>query len=76
MNLFKNKVVTIALEQKPQPADVPTTEVVSTNPEEIVKIITESAVMTIGAIGAVIAGHRILSTACDIAVIVAKAKLK
>lgn len=76
MNLFKNKVVTIALDEKPKPADAPTTEVVSTNPDEIIQIITESAVKTIGAIGVVIAGHKILSTVCDIAVIATKAKLK
>lgn len=76
MNLFKNKVVTIALDEKQKPADVQTTEVVSTNPEEIAQIITESAVKILGVAGAVIAGHKILSTVCDIAVIAAKAKLK
>jgi hypothetical protein len=74
MKLFKNKVVTIALEEKPQPADVPSTEVVSTNPDEIAQIITESAVKIIGAAGAVAVGYKVLSTVCDIAVIAAKAK--
>jgi len=72
--LFKNKVVTIALEEKPKPADVPSTEVISTNPDEIAQIITESAVKIIGAAGIAAVGYKLFTTACDIAVIAAKAK--
>ncbi len=75
MKLFKNKVVTIALEEKPKPADIPSAEVVSTNPDEIAQIITESAVKIIGAAGVVAVGYKLFTTACDIAVIAAKAKL-
>lgn len=75
MNPFKNKAVQVTLVNKPEAAE-PTTEVISTNPEEIAQIATEFAVKTIGAVGAVIAGHKILSTICDIAVIAAKAKFK
>jgi len=74
MKLFKNKVVTIALEEKPKPADVPSTEVISTNPDEIAQIITESAVKIIGAAGIAAVGYKLFATACDIAVIAAKAK--
>ena len=46
------------------------------DPELIAKIATDFTVRTVGAVGAVIAGHKVLSTICEIAVIVAKAKLK
>lgn len=74
--LFKNSVVTIGIEEKPQSAilDVPATEPISTNPDEIAQIITESAVKVIGAAGVVAVGYKLISTACDIAVIAAKAK--
>lgn len=44
--------------------------------EKIAKIATDYTVKTIGAIGAVIAANKVLSTACEIAVITAKAKIK
>ena len=74
--LIKNKVVTIGIEDKKKPVDVPVTEPVSTDPEEIAQIITESAVKIIGTAGAVAMGYKLFSTACDIAKIAAKAKLK
>ena len=49
LNPFKNKVVTIALEDKPQPVDAQSTEEVTTNPDEIAQIITESALKIVGA---------------------------
>jgi len=72
--LIKNKVVTIGIEEKHKPLDVPATESISTDPEEIAQIITESAVKIIGAAGAVAIGYKLFSTACDIAKIAAKAK--
>jgi hypothetical protein len=72
--LIKNKVVTIGIEEKPKLLDAPAPEPISTNPDEIATIITESAVKVVGAIGAVAFGYKLISTACDIAKIAAKAK--
>lgn len=74
--LIKNNVITIGIEDKPQSSilDIKPAETISTDPEEIAKIITESAVKVIGAAGIVAVGYKLFSTACDIATIAAKAK--
>lgn len=75
LNPFKNKAVQFTVVDKPVDYYDPNTEIVSTNPEEIAQIITESAVKILGVAGAVVVAHKLISTACDIAVIAAKAKL-
>lgn len=77
MNPFKNHAVQVKLVKtdetiNPTHAD----ESVAVDPQQIAEIATEFTVKTIGAIGVVIAGHKVLSTICDIAVIAAKAKFK
>jgi len=74
--MFKNREMRIKLVNTKDQQDTPNTEVVSVDPEQITKIATEFTVKTIGAVGAVIAGHKVLSTICEIAVVAAKAKLK
>jgi len=75
LNPFKNKAVQVTIVDKPVSSNEPPAEIISTNPEEIAQIITESAVKIIGAAGVVAVGYKLLTTACDIAVIAAKAKL-
>lgn len=74
LNPFKNKAVQVTIVDKPVATDTPPAETISTNPEEIAQIITESAVKVIGAAGVVLVAHKLFTTACDIAVIAAKAK--
>jgi hypothetical protein len=52
------------------------TEINVVDPEQIAKIATEYTIRTIGAVGVVIAGNRVLKTICEIAVVAAKAKIK
>jgi len=75
MNVFKNRAFQVKL-VKTDEADTPIPEVETMDPEQIAQIATEFTIKTIGALGAVIAANRILSTACEIAVIAAKAKFK
>lgn len=72
---LKNRVIQVTLPKK-QEGDNSLTEVISVEPEKIAKIATEFTLKTIGAVGVVIAGHKVLSTICEIAVVAAKAKLK
>jgi len=76
--MFKNKAVQVSLVNTKKAADnsADQTPVEPVNYEKIAQIATEYTVKTIGAIGAVIAANKVLSTACDIAVIAAKAKIK
>lgn len=77
MKLFKNKAVQVTLvNTNTHEAEASAVEVLTASPEEIAKIATDFAVKTIGAIGLVFAANRVLSTACEIAVVVTKAKLK
>lgn len=71
--LMKDKVVTIGIEQKNLDTPDPT-ETISTDPNEIAQIVTDSAVKVVGAVGAVAVGYKIVSTVCEIAKIAAKAK--
>lgn len=77
MNLFRNRAfqVTLVNTKKPE-EESPDVEVLTADPETIGKIATDFAVKTIGAVGVVFAANRLLSTACEIAVTVTKAKLK
>lgn len=75
MNIFKNRAIQVSLVKK-EGADIPTPEVETVSPQEIAEIATDFTIKAIGALGAVIAANRILSTACDIAVIAARAKFK
>lgn len=75
--MFKNREVRIRLAKTQEnEMDDQTTNVIPVDPETIAKIATDYTVKTIGAIGIVIAGHKVLSTICDIAVVAAKAKFK
>lgn len=76
--MFKNRAVQVSLVNTKKAVEngieeAPVTEV---DPEQIAKIATEYTIKTIGAIGAVIAANRVLSTICEIAVVAAKAKIK
>jgi hypothetical protein len=46
------------------------------DPVEIVQIIAETTIKTVGAIAVIVAANKVLTTVCDISVIVAKAKIK
>lgn len=76
--MFKNRAVQVSLvnTKKAAESSVETAPVESVDFAEIAKIATDYTVKTIGAIGAVIAVNKVLSTACDIAVIAAKATIK
>lgn len=52
------------------------TPVKTVDPAEIAKIATEYTVKTVAAVGAVIAANKVLTSICEIGVIVAKAKIK
>lgn len=43
---------------------------------EIAQILADTAVKTVGAIAVIVAANKVLSTGCDIAVHIAKAKIK
>jgi hypothetical protein len=74
---LKNKAFQIQMvDPKTDEPNGPTTNVYNIDPAEAAKVATDVVVKTVGAIGAVIAGHKVLTTICDIAVIAAKAKLK
>lgn len=76
--MFKNKAVQVSLvnTKKVAESNVENTPVEPVNYEKIAKIATEFTVKTIGTIGAVIAANKVLTAACDIAVLAAKAKIK
>jgi hypothetical protein len=76
--MFKNKAIQVQLvNTKKQEAEAPATvETLTVDPEQIAKIATEYTVKAIGAVGLAFAANRLLSTACEIAVVVVKAKCK
>lgn len=74
--MFKNRAMQVKFVKTDEPQNNPNDTVVAVDPEQIAKIATEFTVKTIGAVGAVIAGHKVLSTICEIAVVAAKARLK
>lgn len=76
--MFKNKAVQVSLvnTKKAGENNVEQTPVEPVNYEKIAEIATKFTIKTIGTIGAVIAANKVLTTACDIAVIAAKAKIK
>jgi hypothetical protein len=69
---FQVKVVNT----KKQEAETAPAETLTVDPEQIAQIATEFTVKAIGAIGIAFAANRVLTTACEIAVVVAKAKFK
>lgn len=76
--MFKKKAIQIKMVnakdvKMDDTEDAPVTPV---DPEEIAKIISEYAVKTVAAVGAVIAANRVLTTICEVAIITAKAKIK
>lgn len=74
--MFKNKAIQVQLvNTKKQEAAEPV-EALTVDPEQIAQIAAEYTVKTIGAIGIAFAANRLLSTACEIAVVVVKAKFK
>lgn len=76
--MFKNRAVQVKLVNTKKTAEsgAEDTTVEPVDYAAIAKIATDYTVKTIGAIGAVIAANKVLSTACEIAVITAKAKIK
>lgn len=76
--MFKKHAIQVSLvnTKKAAESSVDNTPVESVDYAKIAKIATDYTVKTIGAIGAVIAANKVLATACDIAVIAAKAKIK
>lgn len=74
--MFKDKAFQVKIvNTKKQEAAEPV-EALTVDPEQIAQIATEYTVKAIGAIGIAFAANRLLSTACEIAVVVAKAKFK
>jgi hypothetical protein len=76
--MFKNKAVQIKMVNTKKNAENVNedTPVKTVDPAEIAQIATEYTLKTVGAIGAVIAANKVMTTICDIAVIAAKAKIK
>ena len=75
--MFKDKAFQVKIvNTKKQEAESPAVEAVTVDPEQIAQIATEYTVKAIGAVGIAFAANRLLSTACEIAVVVAKAKFK
>ncbi len=75
--MFKNRAVQVKLVNTKHDENVAEpTSVMAVDPAEIAQIATEYTLKTIGAIGAVIAANKVLTAACDIAVLAAKAKFK
>lgn len=75
---MKNKGVQIKLVDTKETDAIGTEEtyIKTVDPAEIVQIATEYTLKTVGAIGAVIAANKVLTTICDVVVITAKAKIK
>lgn len=77
MSFLKNRAVQVKLVNTKNEQHTPGNTIIETvNPEQIAQIATDYTIKTIGAIGAVIAANKVLSTICEIAVVAAKAKLK
>lgn len=73
--MFKNRSIQMKFVKDADNAP-DATEVTGVDPELIAKIATDYTIKTIGAVGVVIAGNRVLKTICEIAVVAAKAKIK
>jgi len=76
--MFKKKAIQIKMvnAKDVKMNDTEDAPVKTVDPEEIAMIVTEYAVKTVTAVGAVIAANRVLTTICEIAIISAKAKIK
>lgn len=74
--MFKNRAVQVKLVNTKNEESPATTVIETVDPEKIAQIATEFTIKTIGAVGAVIAANKVMSTICEIAVVAAKAKLK
>jgi hypothetical protein len=74
--MFKNRSIQMKFVKDADNIGTEDAIVNSVDPAEIAKIATDYTVKTIGAIGAVVAANKVLSTICEIAVITAKAKIK
>lgn len=75
--MFQKKALQVSVVNKKDAvtgSDTPPSEPVDY--AKIAEIATEFTVKTVGAIGAVIAANKLLTTVCDIAKIAAQAKLK
>lgn len=76
LNPLKHGALQIKLVSTKTPkSDAATPESTPVDTEEIAKIATDAAVKIIGAIGIAFAANRILTSVCEVAVHVAKAKL-
>lgn len=73
--MFKNRSIQMKI-VKDAVNDATPTEINIVDLEQIAKIATDYTLKTIGAVGVVIAGNRVLKTICEIAVVAAKAKIK
>lgn len=76
LNPLKHGALQIKLvSTKPTKNETPAPEPTPVDTAEIAKIATDAAVKIIGAIGIAFAANRILTSVCEVAVHVAKAKL-
>lgn len=73
--MFKNRAFQVKLvkDTATTPDD---TEVKAVDPTEIAEIVVEAATKIAIVVGGVVAANRILKTTCEVAVVVAKAKIK
>jgi hypothetical protein len=76
--MLRNHAFQVKLVNTKKNAENPTelTNEKTVDPTQIAEIATEYTIKTIGAIGAVFAANKVLSTICEIAVVAAKAKIK
>lgn len=73
--MFKNHAFQVKM-VKDKAAAPDDTEVKAVDPTEIAEIVVEAATKIAIVVGGVVAANRILKTTCEVAVVVAKAKIK
>lgn len=74
--MFKNRAIQVQMVKKEDKTATDTDVVPSVDPEQIAKIVQDTATTIIVTVGLVVAANRILNTACKIAVITTKARLR
>lgn len=75
--MFKDRAFQVKIvNTKKQEAESPSVDALTVDPEQIAQIATEFTVKAIGAIGLAFAANRVLKTACEITIVIAKAKFK
>lgn len=73
--MFKNRTLQMKIVKDAEPG-AETPQIITVDPEQIAEIAKDYTMMTVGAIGAVIAANKVVNTICEIAKIAAQAKLK